>query len=81
MRKVCKKQKLAQTDPHIATGLNRTFISDLESGIQGPSFHTVIRAEKGWKSLLGHLSRIARDRPNLSSLPMAGDLLPAVYGY
>jgi hypothetical protein len=46
MRKVCKKQKLSQMDPHIATGLDRTFISDLESGIQGPSLHLVFRGGK-----------------------------------
>jgi len=30
-----------------ATGLDRTFISDLERGIQGPSLRTVFRVAKG----------------------------------
>jgi transcriptional regulator with XRE-family HTH domain len=47
MRKVCKRQNLSQMDPNIATGLDRTFISDLESGIQGPNLHSVFRVAKG----------------------------------
>jgi transcriptional regulator with XRE-family HTH domain len=47
MRKARKKQKLSQMDLHIATGLDRTFISDLERGIQGPSLRTVFRVAKG----------------------------------
>jgi ribosome-binding protein aMBF1 (putative translation factor) len=47
MRRARTKQKLSQMDLHIATGLDRTFISDLERGIQGPSLQTVFRVAKG----------------------------------
>jgi transcriptional regulator with XRE-family HTH domain len=34
-------------DLYKVTGLDRTFISDLERGIQGPSLRTVFRVAKG----------------------------------
>ena len=34
-------------DLYKATGLDRTFISDLERGIQAPSIRTIFRAAKG----------------------------------
>jgi transcriptional regulator with XRE-family HTH domain len=55
MRKARKKQKLSQMDLHIATGLDRTFISDLERGIQGPSLRTVFRVAKGLQIPAGTL--------------------------
>jgi transcriptional regulator with XRE-family HTH domain len=64
MRKVCKKQNLSQMDPHIATGLDRTFISDLESGIQGPSLHSVFRVAKGLEISAGVLVEAPRDLLN-----------------
>jgi transcriptional regulator with XRE-family HTH domain len=42
-------------DLHIATGLDRTFISDLERGIQGPSLRTVFRVAKGLEISAGVL--------------------------
>lgn len=47
MRKARSKQKISQMQLHIATGLDRTFISDLERGVQGPSLRTVFRVAKG----------------------------------
>ena len=47
MRKARKRRKFSQMDLHVATGLDRTFISDLERGIQGPSLRTVFRVAKG----------------------------------
>lgn len=47
MRKARLKNKMSQMDLYKATGLDRTFISDLERGIQGPSLKTVFRVAKG----------------------------------
>jgi len=38
---------MSQMDLYKATGLDRTFISDLERGVQGPSLRTVFRVAKG----------------------------------
>ena len=38
---------MSQMDLYKATGLDRTFISDLERGIQGPSLKTVFRVARG----------------------------------
>jgi transcriptional regulator with XRE-family HTH domain len=47
MRKARLKKGMSQMDLYKATGLDRTFISDLERGIQAPSIRTVFRAAKG----------------------------------
>jgi transcriptional regulator with XRE-family HTH domain len=47
MRKARLKKKISQMGLYKATGLDRTFISDLERGIQGPSLRTVFRVAKG----------------------------------
>jgi transcriptional regulator with XRE-family HTH domain len=47
MRKARLKKKISQIDLYEMTGLDRTFISDLERGIQGPSLRTVFRVAKG----------------------------------
>jgi transcriptional regulator with XRE-family HTH domain len=47
MRKARNKKKISQMQLHIATGLDRTFISDLERGVQGPSLRTVFRVANG----------------------------------
>lgn len=47
MRKARLKKKISQIDLYELTGLDRTFISDLERGIQGPSLRTVFRVAKG----------------------------------
>ena len=47
MRKARLKKKISQMTLYKATGLDRTFISDLERGIQGPSLRTVFRVAKG----------------------------------
>lgn len=47
MRKARLKNKISQMSLYKATGLDRTFISDLERGIQGPSLRTVFRVAKG----------------------------------
>jgi transcriptional regulator with XRE-family HTH domain len=47
VRKARNKLKISQMSLEKATGLDRTFISDLERGIQGPSLHTVFHVAKG----------------------------------
>lgn len=47
MRKARNRLKISQMMLEKATGLDRTFISDLERGIQGPSLRTVFRVAKG----------------------------------
>jgi len=47
MRKARNKLKISQMALEKATGLDRTFISDLERGIQGPSLRTVFRVAIG----------------------------------
>jgi transcriptional regulator with XRE-family HTH domain len=47
MRKARSRSKMSQMDLYKATGLDRTFISDLERGIQGPSLKTVFRVARG----------------------------------
>jgi len=47
MRKARAKNKISQMGLFATTGLNRTFISELERGLQGPSLHTLLRIAKG----------------------------------
>ena len=47
MRKARTNLRISQMKLQQATGLDRTFISDLERGIQGPSLSTVFRVAKG----------------------------------
>ena len=42
--------KISQAELEKRTGLNRTFISDLERGIQGPGIRTIFRIAKGLDS-------------------------------
>ena len=39
--------RISQAELEKRTGLNRTFISDLERGIQGPGIRTILRIAKG----------------------------------
>jgi transcriptional regulator with XRE-family HTH domain len=47
MRTVRLGIHMSQMGLHVATGLDRTFISDLERGIQVPSLATVFRVAEG----------------------------------
>jgi transcriptional regulator with XRE-family HTH domain len=47
MRAARKAKRMSQFKLQVATGLDRTFISDLERGIQCPSLNTVFRVAKG----------------------------------
>jgi transcriptional regulator with XRE-family HTH domain len=47
MRKARMKKGMSQMDLYKSSGLDRTFISDLERGIQAPSIRTIFRAARG----------------------------------
>lgn len=47
MRTVREERDISQMTLHVRTGLDRTFISDLERGIQCPSLRTILRVAKG----------------------------------
>jgi ribosome-binding protein aMBF1 (putative translation factor) len=47
MRKARLKKGMSQMNLYKVTGLDRTFISDLERGIQAPSIRTIFRAARG----------------------------------
>jgi transcriptional regulator with XRE-family HTH domain len=64
MRRARNKRKLSQMDLHIATGLDRTFISDLERGIQGPSLRTVFRVARGLEISAGSLVENTQKSPH-----------------
>ena len=46
MRELRQKQHISQMNLHMISGLDRTFISDLERGIQCPSLITILRIAK-----------------------------------
>jgi transcriptional regulator with XRE-family HTH domain len=47
IRQVRKELEISQAELEKRTGLDRTFISDLERGIQGPGIRTIFRIAKG----------------------------------
>jgi transcriptional regulator with XRE-family HTH domain len=47
MRSLREERKISQMTLHVRTGLDRTFISDLERGIQCPSLRTILRVALG----------------------------------
>jgi transcriptional regulator with XRE-family HTH domain len=47
MRAIREEREISQMTLHIKTGLDRTFISDLERGIQCPSLRTIFRVALG----------------------------------
>jgi transcriptional regulator with XRE-family HTH domain len=47
VRTIREEIHISQAELEKRTGLNRTFISDLERGIQGPGIRTIFRIAKG----------------------------------
>ena len=47
IRQIRKELGISQAELEKRTGLDRTFISDLERGIQGPGIRTLFRLAKG----------------------------------
>ena len=46
MRDARRRARMSQMDLHKSSGLDRTFISDLERGIQCPSLRTILRVAR-----------------------------------
>ena len=55
--------KISQAELEKRTGLDRTFISDLERGIQGPGIRTLFRLARGLETPPGELLRRTADSP------------------
>ena len=56
-----EKLGMSQMALQIRTGLDRTFISDLERGVQCPSLRTVFRVAKGLDIAPNHLIRLTAE--------------------
>jgi len=63
MRKLREKLGISQLALQTKTGLDRTFISDLERGVQCPSLRTVIRVAKGLNTTADRLTRLTTQSP------------------
>jgi transcriptional regulator with XRE-family HTH domain len=59
MRAMREELRLSQMEFHLKTGLDRTFISDLERGVQCPSLRTIYRVAAGLNTQAGTLVRRA----------------------
>lgn len=57
MRMIREELGISQMDLHAKTGLDRTFISDLERGVQCPSLRTIYRVAAGLDTAPGNLIR------------------------
>lgn len=57
MRAAREDLGLSQMEFHLKTGLDRTFISDLERGVQCPSLRTIYRVAAGLDLPPGNLVR------------------------
>jgi transcriptional regulator with XRE-family HTH domain len=53
-----EKLKISQAELEKRTGLDRTFISDLERGIQGPGIRTLYRVAKGLETPAWEIIRL-----------------------
>jgi transcriptional regulator with XRE-family HTH domain len=63
MRKSREKLGISQLALQTKTGLDRTFISDLERGVQCPSLRTVIRVAKGLNTTADKLTKLTTESP------------------
>ncbi len=63
MRKSREKLGISQIALQTRTGLDRTFISDLERGVQCPSLRTVLRVAKGLSINPANLIRLTIESP------------------
>jgi len=57
MRTMREELGISQMKFHLKTGLDRTFISDLERGVQCPSLRTIYRVAAGLDTAPGNLVR------------------------
>jgi transcriptional regulator with XRE-family HTH domain len=58
IRQIRKELEISQAELEKRTGLDRTFISDLERGIQGPGIRTLYRVAKGLKTPAWEIIRL-----------------------
>ena len=63
MREARENLGMSQMGLHIKTGLDRTFISDLERGVQCPSLRTIFRVAKGLSLTPNNLIRRIAESP------------------
>jgi len=63
VRRIRNELKISQAELERRTGLDRTFISDLERGIQGPGIRTLFRIAKGLETTAWDLVRFAAQSP------------------
>ena len=63
MRTIREELGISQMILHMRTGLDRTFISDLERGVQCPSLRTIYRVAAGLDIPPGNLIRRTADSP------------------
>jgi ribosome-binding protein aMBF1 (putative translation factor) len=63
MRAARKELGISQMTLHVRTGLDRTFISDLERGIQCPSLRTIFRVAAGVEMNPGLMIRRTAESP------------------
>ncbi len=64
MRTIRKELGISQMKLHMKTGLDRTFISDLERGAQCPSLRTIYRVAAGFDVPPGNLVRRTAESPH-----------------
>jgi transcriptional regulator with XRE-family HTH domain len=63
MRTMREELGMSQMQFHVKTGLDRTFISDLERGVQCPSLRTIYRVAAGLDIPAGSLVRRTAESP------------------
>lgn len=63
VRTIREELGMSQMKLHVKTGLDRTFISDLERGVQCPSLCTIYRVAAGLNVLPGNLVRRTAESP------------------
>jgi len=74
LRQIRKKLDISQAELEKRTGLDRTFISDLERGIQGPGIRTLFRLGKGLDTPAWDLLHLTAQSPYFT-LPRGKDFL------
>ena len=63
LRQARKRLEISQAELEKRTGLDRTFISDLERGIQGPGIRTLFRLAKGLDTPAWDLIQLTSQSP------------------
>jgi transcriptional regulator with XRE-family HTH domain len=66
MRVIREQLGISQMGLHVKTGLDRTFISDLERGVQCPSLRTIYRVAAGLDIPPGNLVRRTAESPHFT---------------